>query len=75
MVVARVKVESLEDVETHLITEENLNRHLDNDAEEPQDEEQAETDETSVTRLTEDYALQQALNVLKGLQILTAEAE
>ena len=75
VVVARVKVESLEDVETHLITEENLNRHLDNDAEEPQDEEQAETGETSVTRLTEDYALQQALNVLKGLQILTAEAE
>ena len=75
VIVARVKVESLEDVETHLITEENLSRHLDNDAEEPQDEEQAETDETSVTRLTEDYALQQALNVLKGLQILTAEAE
>ena len=81
VIVARVKVESLEDVETHLITEENLNRHLDNnsDSEENQgeadDEEAAETEQVTVIRLTEDYALQQALNVLKGLQILTAETE
>ncbi len=83
VVVARVKVESLEDEETHIITEENLSRHLDNDAEEgpgageveSEGEETEETDQVSVTRITEDYALQQALNVLKGLQILTAEAE
>ena len=80
VIVARVKVESLEDEETHAITEENLNRHLDSNSEEPQDaegevEEAVETDLITVTRLTEDYTLQQALNVLKGLQILTAEAE
>ena len=83
VVVARVKVESLEDEETHIITEENLSRHLDNNPEEgPAEaegesggEETGETDQVSVTRITEDYALQQALNVLKGLQILTAEAE
>ena len=33
VVVARVKVESLEDETTNFITEENLNRHLDNNAE------------------------------------------
>ena len=81
VVVARVKVESLEDEETNIITEENLSRHLDNNAEEGPGEgesggeEAEETDQVSVTRITEDYALQQALNVLKGLQILTAEAE
>lgn len=73
----RVKVESLEDEEQNFITEENLSRHLDNNTEELQDgdEEAAQTGQDTVTRLTEDYALQQALNVLKGLQILTAEAE
>ena len=85
VVVARVKVESLENEETHIITEENLSRHLDNSAEEEPgegegdsasgSEETEETDQAPVTRLTEDYTLQQALNVLKGLQILTAEAE
>lgn len=73
----RVKVESLEDEEQNFITEENLSRHLDNNTEENQDEDEeaAQTGQDTVTRLTEDYALQQALNVLKGLQILTAEAE
>ena len=73
----RVKVESLEDEEQNFITEENLSRHLDNNTEELQDgdEEAAQTGQDTVARLTEDYALQQALNVLKGLQILTAEAE
>ena len=73
----RVKVESLEDEEQNFITEENLSRRLDNNTEELQDgdEEAAQTGQDTVTRLTGDYALQQALNVLKGLQILTAEAE
>ncbi len=71
----RVKVESLEDEEQNFITEENLSRHLDNNTEEPQDgdEEAAQTGQDTVTRLTEDYALQQALNVLKSLQILGSE--
>lgn len=73
----RVKVESLEDEEQNFITEENLSRHLDNNTEESQDEDEeaAQTGQDTVAQLTEDYALQQALNVLKGLQILTAEAE
>ena len=73
----RVKVESLEDEGSNFITEENLSRHLDNNTEELQDgdEEAAQTGQDTVTRLTEDYALQQALNVLKGLHILTDEAE
>ena len=73
----RVKVESLEDEEQNFITEENLSRHLDNNTEENQDEdkEAAQTGRDTVAQLTEDYALQQALNVLKGLQILTAETE
>ncbi len=71
----RVKVESLEDEEQNFITEENLSRHLDNNTEELQDgdEEAAQTGQDTVTRLTEDYALQQALNVLKSLQILGSE--
>ena len=73
----RVKVESLEDEGSNFITEENLSRHLDNNTEEGQDEDEeaAQPGQDTVARLTEDYALQQALNVLKGLQILTAEAE
>ena len=72
----RVKVESLEDEEQNFITEENLSRHLDNNVEEQQDgdgdadEEVANTGQETAARLTEDYALQQALNVLKSLQIL-----
>jgi carboxyl-terminal processing protease len=73
----RVRVESLEDEEQNFITEENLSRRLDNNTEENQDEDEeaAQTGQDTVAQLTEDYALQQALNVLKGLQILTAEAE
>ncbi|MYH70207.1 MAG: S41 family peptidase [Gammaproteobacteria bacterium] len=71
----RVKVESLEDEEQNFITEENLSRHLDNNTGEQQDgdEEAANTGQETMARLTEDYALQQALNVLKGLQILGSE--
>lgn len=75
----RVKVESLEDEESNFITEENLSKHLDNDTEEQQDgdgdedEEAAKTEQETTALLTEDYALQQALNVLKGLQILGSE--
>ena len=72
---ARVKVESLEDEESNFVTEENLSRHLDNNGEEPRegDAEAEETGQETTTRLTEDYTLQQALNVLKGLQILGSE--
>ena len=72
VVVARVKVESLEEEATHIVTEENLSRHLDNNTGEQQegDEEAAGAEQETVARLTEDYALQQALNVLKGLKIL-----
>lgn len=71
----RVKVESLEDEEQNFITEENLSRHLDHNTEELQDgdEEAAQTGQDTVAQLTEDYALQQALNVLKSLQILGSE--
>lgn len=76
----RVKVESLEDEEQNFITEENLSRHLDNNAEDEhqdgdgdEDEEAAETEQETTALLTEDYALQQALNVLKSLQILGSE--
>ena len=71
----RVKVESLADEEADFITEDNLSRRLDNDNGEQPDEENeqpADTERETVTRITEDYALQQALNVLKGLQILGA---
>lgn len=70
----RVRVESLEDDETNFITEENLSRHLDNGTEQPDgDEKAANTEQETMARLTQDYALQQALNVLKGLQILAQE--
>ena len=79
VVIARVKVESLEDEDTHIITEENLNRHLDNDTQEDTQQETTNGDEDTAAqikaRLLEDYTLQQALNVLKSLQILTAEHE
>ena len=81
VVIARVKVESLEDEDTHIITEENLNRHLDNNTQEDTQQETTNGDGDEDTaaqikaRLLEDYTLQQALNVLKSLQILTAEHE
>ena len=79
VVIARVKVESLEDEDTHIITEENLNRHLDNNTQDDTQQETTNGDEDSAAqikaRLLEDYTLQQALNVLKSLQILTAEHE
>lgn len=75
VVIARVKVESLEDDQASVITEENLSRHLDSNTEEQEndDEEAAQTGQETVIRLAEDYALQQALNVLKSLQILGSE--
>ena len=79
VIIARVKVESLENEETHIITEENLNRHLyNNTQDDPQQEPthgDADTAAQIKARLLEDYTLQQALNVLKSLQILTAEHE
>ena len=68
----RVKVESLEDEEQNFVTEENLSRHLDNNTGEQQDgdgdedEEAVKTEQETTALLTEDYALQQALNVLKS---------
>ena len=77
IVIARVRIETLEE-ETSIVTEEDLNRRLDNntdngETEEKQDEaeEEAGTDQEIKAQFSEDYALQQALNVLKGLQILT----
>ncbi len=79
VVIARVKVESLEDEDTHIITEENLNRHLDNNTQDDTQQETTNGDEDTAAqikaRLLDDYTLQQALNVLKSLQILTAGPE
>ena len=79
VVITRVKVESLENEETHIITEENLNRHLDNNTQDDTQQETTNGDEDTAAqikaRLLEDYTLQQALNVLKSLQILTAGTE
>ena len=79
VIIARVKVESLEDEETHIITEENLNRHLDNNTQDDTQQEPTNGDEDTAAqikaRLLEDYTLQQALNVLKSLEILTAGTE
>ena len=79
VIIARVKVESLENEETHIITEENLNRHLDNNTQDDTQQEPTNGDEDTAAqikaRLLEDYTLQQALNVLKSLEILTAEHE
>ena len=79
VVISRVKVESLEEEETHIIKEENLTRHLDNDTQDDTPQETSNGDEDTAAqikaRLLEDYTLQQALNVLKSLQILTAGAE
>ena len=79
VVISRVKVESLEEEETHIIKEENLTRHLDNDTQDDTPQETSNGDEDTAAqikaRLLEDYTLQQALNVLKSLQILTAGVE
>ena len=73
----RARVESLADEEANFVTEDNLRRRLDNDNGEQQNEEDgtADTEQETAALLTEDYALQQALNLLKGLQILGAKAE
>ncbi len=75
VILDRVKVESLADDESPFITEDNLRRRLDNDNGEQQDEadETATTEQESAAILSADYALQQALNVLKSLQILGSE--
>ena len=75
VIIARVKVESLEDDEGSVITEENLSRHLDKNAENDTGQDTKDADEAIQikSQLLEDYALQQALNVLKSLQILGLE--
>ena len=79
VVIARVRVESLEDEAPDAITEENLNRRLDNETPDDARQDTATGDEDGEAQvkaqLMADYALQQALNVLKSLQILTAGAE
>lgn len=74
IVIDRVKIEAIGG-EADIITEENLNQHLKG---EENDEQDGELDEAAVkaretqTMLEKDYALRQALNVLKGLKILSA---
>lgn len=74
IVIDRVKIEAIGG-EADIITEENLNQHLKGEENDEQDE---ELDEAAVkvretqTMLEKDYALRQALNVLKGLKILSA---
>ena len=76
IVIDRVKIEAIGG-EADIITEENLNQHLKGEENDEQDE---ELDEAAVkaretqTMLEKDYALRQALNVLKGLKILSASA-
>ena len=79
VVIARVKVESMEDEEPHVITEENLSRHLDNNAQNGSPEGAVDEDEDEAAKISaqllNDHTLQQALNVLKSLHILAAEEE
>ena len=76
IVIERVKIEAIGG-EADIIKEENLNQHLKGEENDGQDE---ELDEAAVkaretqTMLEKDYALRQALNVLKGLKILSASA-
>ena len=76
IVIDRVKIETIGG-EADIITEENLNQHLKGEENNEQDE---ELDEAAVkaretqAMLEKDYALRQALNVLKGLKILSASA-
>ena len=74
IVIERVKIETIGG-EADIIKEENLNQHLKGEENGEQDE---ELDEAAIkaletqTMLEKDYALRQALNVLKGLKILSA---
>ncbi len=72
IIIDRVRIESLEE-ETNIITEKNLTRHLDNNANEDADEDKDATEKDLETKsiVANDYAIHQALNVLKGLEILT----
>lgn len=76
IVIDRVKIEAIGG-EADIITEENLNQHLKGEENDEQDE---ELDEAAVkaretqAMLEKDYALRQALNVLKGLKILSVSA-
>ena len=72
IIIDRVKIEALEE-ETNIITEKNLTRHLDNNAGEDADEDKDATEKDLETKsiVANDYVIYQALNVLKGLEILT----
>ena len=73
VILSRVRVESLEDDEPNIITEEDLSRRLDNNTQEAQEQdEQTDAAQDARDRLAGDYALQQALNVLKSLHILSS---
>ncbi|MCY4339746.1 MAG: peptidase S41, partial [Gammaproteobacteria bacterium] len=63
----------LADEEALLVTEDNLRQRLDNENGETPEATDAMADQETTVLLTEDYALQQALNVLKSLQILGLE--
>ncbi len=74
---SRVKVESLAVEEALPVTEDNLRQRLDNENGETPEatDEAADTAQETTALLAEDYDLQQALNLLKGLQILGADTE
>ncbi len=69
IVVDRVKIASVED-ESNVIKESNLSRHLDNRSENEKETDKADNN-TGESLAAKDYALHEALNVLKGLEILT----
>ena len=80
VVLARVRVETLdEDADTGIITEQNLNRRLNNDVDADeagaQDDAAVRPAETKPAPISRDHGLQQALYLLKGLRILTASRD
>lgn len=72
----KLKVSAAQSAATEAVKEANLNRHLDNPEEkkEKQGEETAEEDEDEKPLAERDYELYEALNLLKGMDLLHARS-
>ncbi len=75
IVIDKLKISTAQSASTDIVKEANLNRHLDNPEETSDEDKETTTEDTDQTPLAErDYELYEALNLLKGMDLLHARS-
>jgi carboxyl-terminal processing protease len=75
IVIDKLKISALQTSTTEVVKEANLNRHLDNPEEKSDEQTSADDEDSEQTPLAErDYELYEALNLLKGMNLLHARS-